>query len=136
MDWVRLWHDMPTDPKFRTVSKVAKQPLSAVISVYVYLMVDASCNAMKRGVTQCNAEDIASALDLEIEQVESIKKAMEGRVLEKNQLKGWEKRQPKREDESSERVRKYRNNKENKESYEEYVTQCNAMKRNETQCNA
>jgi hypothetical protein len=135
-DWVRLWHELPTDPKFRTVSKAAKQPLCAVISVYIYLLVDASCNAVKRGVTQCNAEDISSALDLEIEQVESIKKAMEGRLLEKNYLMGWEKRQPKREDDSVERVRKYRNNKEITENYEDYVTQCNAVKRSVTQCNA
>jgi uncharacterized phage protein (TIGR02220 family) len=115
MAWLRLWQDMPTDPKFRTVSKISKQPLSTVIAVYLFLMVDASCHATSRGVTLCHNEDIASALDLEISQVEDIKKAMQGKLLDGNKLTGWERRQPKKEDETaSERQRRHRENKKNK----------------------
>lgn len=136
MDWLRLWHDMPTDPKFKTVSKISKQPLAAVIAVYVFYLVDASSNKVKRGVTHCNAENVASALDLETEQVEAIKKAMEGRLFEGNLLLGWEKRQREREDDSLERVRKYRDLKRQKENLQDSVTHCNALKRNVTHCNA
>ncbi len=92
MAWLRLWDDLPTDPKFRTISKLSKQRLSAVISVYIFYLVDASKNK-PRGMINCEHEDIASALDLEIEEVESIRKAMEGRLILNNYLTGWEKRQ-------------------------------------------
>ena len=133
--WLRLWHDMPTDPKWRTIARVSKQPISVVIAVYVHLLVSGSCNAMKRGETQCNAEDVTSSLDLEEGQVEAILAAMQGRVLDGNFLTGWDSRQPSREDHSYERVKKHR---ENKRLHDElkvnssYVTQCNAVKRSET----
>lgn len=126
--WVRLWVDMPTDPKFRTIAKVSKQPLSAVIAVFVFLLADAA-NTSERGVTQCDAENVASALDLEIADVEAVIAAMQGRVLEGNKLRGWEKRQPVREDNSAERTRTWREKKRAE-------TQCDAEKRSVTQCDA
>jgi len=109
MDWLRLWHDLPTDPKFRSIAKLSNQHLTAVLALYQFLLVDASKNTMSRGVTLCHNDDIASALDLEIEQVEAIKKAMQNKVLDGNKLTGWEKRQPKKEDEkASERKRRQR----------------------------
>lgn len=120
---------MPTDPKFKTVSKISKQPITSVISVYLFLLVDASSNSTERGVTLCNSENVASALDLETDQVDTIKQAMEGRLLDGNRLKGWKKRQPKREDDSAERVREWRLSRDLKKN----VTQCNETV---TQCNA
>lgn len=98
IDWLRLWHDMPNDPKFRVIAKATKQPISLVISLYVTLLVDASKNAMSRGVTECHDEDLAVTLDCDMSQIEQIKQAMQGRLLDGNYLTGWEKRQPKRED--------------------------------------
>lgn len=96
--WIRLWLDMPTDPKWRTIARVSKQPITAVICVYIHLMT-AAANASERGRTESfNAEDVASALDLDTEQVEAIYQAMQDRVLEGDRLTGWEKRQPARED--------------------------------------
>lgn len=106
--WVRLWHDMPADAKWRTISRVSQQPVHAIIAVYVHLMVSASSNADRRGEYTAKAEDIASALDMEDASVESILTAMQGRVLEKNYLTGWKKRQPVREDGSAERAKKWR----------------------------
>lgn len=120
--WLRLWTDMPTDPKWRTIARVSGQSISVVQAVYLQLLVSGS-NAEKRGVTQCNAEDIASALDETSECVEAVLAAMQGRVLEGVALTGWEKRQPKREDNSENRVKEWR---------ERNVTQCNALKRTET----
>ena len=114
--WLRLWHEFPNDPKWRTISRASGQSISCVIAVFVHVLVDASQNE-KRGVTQCNAEDVAAALDLETESVELIFTAMQGRVLEGDRVSGWEKRQPMREDFSAERVKKWR---------ERTVTQRNA----------
>lgn len=118
--WLRLWHDMPNDPKWRTIANKSGQKIGDVMAVYMHHLVSASMNN-PRGVTQCNAEDVSTALDLNIEQVEAINAAMQGRVLNGNHLSGWEERQPKREDNSSDRVKSYRER--------------NAVKRDVTQCN-
>ncbi len=106
--WLRLWHDMPNDPKWRTIAKVSKQSISAVLAVYIHLLVIAS-NATERGRTQsvCS-EDIASALDLDVEQIDAIFGAMQGRVLDGDMVSGWAKRQVEREDGSAERAKRWR----------------------------
>ncbi len=96
--WCRLWHDMPTDPKFRVIAKASGQPLHLVISLYVCIMVDASRNEKSRGVTTCHDENFAVTLDCDMSQIEAIKEAMQGRVLDGNKLTGWHKRQVKKED--------------------------------------
>jgi hypothetical protein len=106
--WLRLWHDMPTDPKWRTISKASGQRIGDVMAVYVHMLVCAS-NATERGRTQSfNSEDVASALDLDTEQVEQIIAAMQGRVLDGDLLKGWGNRQVAREDGSAERAKAWR----------------------------
>lgn len=126
MDWCRLWHDMPTDPKFRTVARVSGQPLSAVIAIFTFMLTDASANAAERGVTQCDDETVASALDLSDDVVTAVRAAMQGRVLDGERLTGWEKRQPLREDNSAERTRAYRERKKLEKATERSVTQCDA----------
>lgn len=109
--WLRLWHDMPTDPKWRTIARISKQPITSVISVYLHMLVCAS-NATERGRTDalCD-EDVASALDMETENVSAIVKAMEGRVIENSLITGWDKRQPKKEDNSALRSKEWREKK-------------------------
>lgn len=97
IEWFRLWHDMPNDPKWRTIARASGQPIHLVLSVALHLMVDASRN-VTRGHVAVTAEDVASALDVTNEDVEAIFAAMQGRVLDGDRLSGWEKRQPKRED--------------------------------------
>ena len=109
-DWVRLWHDMPTDPKWRVIARRSGQPLPCVIAVFNLLMVNASSNADERGTLRnWDNEDAAAALDMEPEQVAAIMDAMQGKVLDGDRLSGWEKRQPKREDSGvAARVAKHR----------------------------
>lgn len=127
--WFRLWHDMPNDPKWRTIARKSNQRIGDVISVYLHVLVNVSsgseteCNAcVTQGVTSGNedergriknlcADDIASSLDLETEQVEQILAAMQGKVLDGDLVVGWAKRQPKREDGSAARVKAYRERK-------------------------
>lgn len=125
--WLRLWHDMPNDPKWRTIARVSKQSIPAVLSVYVHLLVIAS-NATERGRTQnvCS-EDLASALDLEPEQVDAIMAAMQGRVLDGDMVSGWAKRQVEREDGSAERAKRWR-----EAQKEAKQTQANANERKRT----
>lgn len=106
-DWLRLWHELPNDPKWRTISKVSGQRIGDVISIYIHLLVEAS-NATERGRTHPNAEDLASALDIGILDVEAILAAMQGRVIDGDNLSGWNTRQPKREDNSADRSRLWR----------------------------
>ncbi len=47
--WVRLWDDMPTDPKWRVIARRSGRPLSEVISVFVFMMTNAGANATERG---------------------------------------------------------------------------------------
>ncbi len=135
--WLRLWHDMPNDPKWRTIARVSGQPVGLVLAVYVHVLVNAS-NANERGRTQnLNSEDIASAIDADVEQVDSILSAMQSRVLDGDIVSGWEKRQPAREDGSAERSKAWRNNKKatnqgKTNTNERKRTQANAKKRPDT----
>lgn len=97
MEWLRLWHDMPNDPKWRTIARNCGEPVSLVIATYLHMLVDASRN-VTRGHVTVTTEDIASALDVTEKQISAIFSAMEGRVIDQGRLLGWEKRQPKRED--------------------------------------
>jgi hypothetical protein len=97
MDWLRLWHDMPNDPKWRTIARISGEPVSLVLAVYLHMLVDGSRN-VTRGHVTVTKEDLASALDVTDENIANIQAAMEGRVMENGRLLGWDKRQPKRED--------------------------------------
>lgn len=113
--WVRLWEDMPVDPKWRTVARRAGRPMPEVIAVFVFMMTRADSNT--GSLRGWDDEDVGSALDLDAQAVAAIRNAMQGKVLDGEQLSGWERRQPKRpEDHSTQRVREHR-----------------AMKRDETQ---
>ena len=97
MDWLRLWHDMPNDPKWSTIARKSGEPISLVIAMYVHMLVDASRN-VTRGHVTVTEEDLASALNVTDEQIAAVFSAMEGRVVEDGLLLGWVNRQPKRED--------------------------------------
>lgn len=98
--WLRLWHDMPNDPKWRTIARISGQPLALIQATYVHLLVDASRN-VTRGHATVTQEDLASALDCDMSQIEAILSAMQGRVLDGDRLTGWDARQPKREDDGN-----------------------------------
>jgi hypothetical protein len=117
--WLRLYHDMPNDPKWRTIARVSQQPIPLVLAVYLHLLVIASQATDRGAVGVINAEDLSSALDADSVAITAILTAMQGRVIQDARLSGWDKRQVVREDSSTERVKRYRE-------------QCNAVKRNVT----
>lgn len=98
--WLRLWHDMPNDPKWRTIARVSGQPIATVMAVYIHLLVSASRN-VTRGHIDVTTEDLASALDVTEEVIDSILQTMQGRVLDGDLITGWEKRQVLKEDQKT-----------------------------------
>lgn len=117
---MRLWDDMPTDPKWRVIARRSGQRIGDVIAMFNILMVQAGANADERGRTHGNDDDeIGAALDLEPEDVAAIREAMQGKVLDGTLLMGWEKRQPKREDGSAERAREWRERRRTQANAEE-----------------
>lgn len=88
---------MPTDPKWKTIARVSGRPISEVIALYCFLLVDASRN-VTRGHVTIVTEDLSSALDVTEQHIDSILNAMQGRVLEGKELSGWGDRQPIKED--------------------------------------
>lgn len=130
---MRLWDDMPTDPKWRVIARRSGRSISEVIAVFNILLIQGGENDEKRGVTRGNDDDeIAAALDIEAEHIAAIRDAMQGKVLDGNKLSGWDIRQPKREDNSLERVRKHRA----KEDAKRNVTHGNGEKRPEAEAEA
>lgn len=130
--WTRLWHDMPTDPKWRVIAKKSKRPLTEVISVFMLMLTSATDDGAVEGWAH---EDAAAALDLEPDHVEAIWSAMQGKVLDETNLTGWRKRQPKREDDSKDRVRAFRERKKRNDGVTDpmrnaIVTQRNAPEEN------
>lgn len=95
--WLRLWHDMPNDPKWRTISRISGQPISLIQATYIHILVSASQN-VTRGHTDVTNEDLASALDVTEEEISSVVDAMQGRVLDGSVVSGWDRRQVKREE--------------------------------------
>jgi hypothetical protein len=111
---------MPNDPKWRVVARRSKRPVHEVISVFVFMLNDAADWSHRGCLENWNDEVVGAALDLDAECVESIRAAMQGLVLDGDKISGWDKRQPKREDLSTERVKVFRER------------QKSEMKRNET----
>lgn len=109
--WLRWWHGTATDPKWRTVSRRAGQPIPNVLAVWCLLLESASENATERGRTHEWSNEVAGdALGIEPATVGAIVDAMQGLVLDGDKLAGWEKRQPKREDGGAERAKAWREN--------------------------
>lgn len=106
--WVRLWAEMPTDPKWRVIARQSGQPLACVIALFTYMLVEASSAADRGSITGMRQEDAAAALDMDESAVTAILVAMDGRVIADGRLSGWERRQPKREDDSTKRSQRHR----------------------------
>ncbi len=139
--WVRLWSDMPTDPKWRVIARRAGRPLSEVIAVFVFMMTNAGANATERGeLFNWQDDDVAAALDMDTDHVAAIREAMQGKTLDGDKLTGWDNRQPKREDNSAERAKAWRDRKKSVESVqandERDRTQANAEKRPDADADA
>jgi hypothetical protein len=127
IDWFRSWHGAPTDPKWMLVARNAMkrsetQITAGIVSAVVWALFDHASQAQVRGnVEGFDVETYAVFSGFSEVDITSIIDAMkEKKLIVSGCLTAWDKRQPKREDNSTARVREHRN----------------AVKRNETQGNA
>lgn len=111
--WIRLWEEMPNDPKWRVIAKRSGRPVSEVLAVFIHMLVNASAWAHRGTLANWDDEVVAMAIDAETDHVTAICEAMQGRTLDGGRLIGWDKRQPKREDSSTQRVIEFRKRKRN-----------------------
>lgn len=107
MKWLRLYNDTITDPKWRVVAAESGQPLTAVLAVWMSMLINAS-DADERGTLQGWDDRFAgAALDMRGDAVRSIREAMQGVVLDGLRLTGWDKRQ-RNSDDINARVKRHR----------------------------
>jgi hypothetical protein len=133
-NWVRLWEDMPTDPKWRVIARKADASISEVIAVFTFMLVNAADPEHRGVLKNWSDEDVAEALGMQPNAIERIRTHMNAKVLDGDKLMGWERRQPKREDGSADRARKWREAQKQKvDENERNRTQSNASERPETE---
>jgi hypothetical protein len=130
IDWFRSWHGAPTDPKWLLIARNAMkrsethetQITPGMVSAVVWALFDHASQAEQRGnVDGFDVETYAMFSGFDEANIAAIIEALkEKNLIISGTLSAWEKRQPKREDNSTERVRTHRN----------------AVKRNVTQGNA
>lgn len=130
IEWFRSWHGAPTDPKWLLIARNAMkrsethetQITPGMVSAVVWALFDHASKAEQRGnVEGFDVETYAMFSGFQEANIAAIIDALkEKNLIISGTLSAWEKRQPKREDNSTERVRAHRN----------------AVKRNVTQGNA
>lgn len=126
--WFRSWHGAPTDNKWLVIAHRANVAPGIVSAVVWALFDHASQNEERGSVKGFDAETYAAFSGFSETNILAVISALQekGVIQSDGMLTNWQKRQPKREDDSSERVRNWRN---------KNVTQCNAEKRSVTHGN-
>jgi hypothetical protein len=108
MDWLRWHHGTVTDPKWRVIARKSGRSVGDVIAVFACLLERASQHETRGTIAGWGADDIGACLDMDSDTVTGIINAMQGKVLDGDNLSGWSKRQPKRDDGSAERAKEWR----------------------------
>lgn len=99
MEWFRWYHGTTDDKKFTVIARKAGVPRATVLAVWSTLVEQASTRQDRGSLDGYDFEEIAACLEIDIEQVERVYKALEEKeVIKAGRLKNWEKRQPKTED--------------------------------------
>lgn len=108
-EWFRSWHGAPTDSKYRVIAKRAGVAPGVVSAVYWALLDYASQNEPRGSVEGFDVETYAEWAGWEESDVQAIIDAFIGKqAIIDGRIVAWEKRQPKKEDDSTERVRAFR----------------------------
>lgn len=120
ISWWRSWHGAPTDHKWPVIAARSGVKVG-IVSAIVWALLDYASQQEERGsIAGFDTEEYAIYSGFSEDEIKSVMKAMEDKnILKDGRFVNWEKRQPKREDDSNERVRKHREMKRS-------VTQCNA----------
>lgn len=108
-DWFRSWHGAPMDPKWLTIAhKASVSP--ALVATIAWALFDTASQAEDRGsVVGFDVDTFCIFFQVEERDVLSALRVMEARkFIVGGRLANWEKRQPVREDNSTDRVRSFR----------------------------
>lgn len=128
-DWFRSWHGAPTDPKWLGIARHAGIAPGIAVAI-AWALMDRASQAEDRGsIAGYDADGLACFFGCEPEQVEAVVASMTAKgMISDGRFSSWERRQPKREDDSSKRVKAWRE--KQKETHgdgaERAVTQRNA----------
>ena len=126
MSWLRWWSGTVNDPKWRLIAVRAKCRPGDCVAVWAYLLEIAKEGA--GDISAADAEQCAVVLGYEHDEVVAIIAAMRARALiDGDRLSAWERRQPKREDDSRDRVAAHRAKRRGGNASDVDVTQCNAQ---------
>jgi hypothetical protein len=122
MDWFRSYHGAPTDAKYLMLAKRASVAPFEVAFVWWALMDYASQNDPRGSIQGFDIESLACFSGLDESKIKAIEGVCrdKGMIDQADMLSAWPRRQPKREDDSSQRVHAFRERKK------EAVTQGNA----------
>jgi hypothetical protein len=125
ISWWRSWHGAPMDHKWAVIGARADVK-PGIVSAIAWALFDHASQAEDRGnVKNFDVETYAVYAGFPILDVEAVIRAMMDKgIIVNGRLANWDKRQPKREDDSNERVRKFRELKRT-------VTQSNAPEKEE-----
>ena len=110
MDWFRSHHGAPSDPKLAVVAKHAKTSRGNAVALWWLLLDFASQNKPRGSVEGLDVETAAFTLEIDEGVCTALLEAFtaKGMILD-DAITTWHKRQPKKEDDSTERVRRKRN---------------------------
>lgn len=135
-NWWRSWHGAPTDPKWLLIARKANV-IPGIVSAIAWELFDyASQNPDRGSIAGFDAETYSAYSGFSETDITAVIDAMraKGIILNNDYLAAWDKRQPKREDDSTERVRRFRERQKVisvspvTPSETQSVTECNAMK--------
>jgi hypothetical protein len=152
MNWWRAYHGLPYDSKLAVVAKKCGVPRAEVLAVWIACLDFASQHEDRGTVQGIDAEELAVSLDLDEATVDRVLNGFRERdmisVTPRNatetqgveRITAWERRQVQRErdDDSSERVRRFRQKRTAKDLSTEtppssHVTPRNAPEQNRTE---
>jgi len=128
MEWFRSYHGAPFDAKHVTIAKRSETQPGVSCAIWWALLDFASQNEDRGSVQGFDCEVAADFFGWTLETVSRVVQVMgDVGLISDGRISNWDKRQVKREDRSTDRVRKFR------ESHQETG---NALKRSETHGNA
>ena len=109
IDWFRSWHGAPTDPKWLAIGKLSGVSTGMAVAI-AWALMDRASQADDRGsITGYDVDGLACFFGCEPRQVDAVVSAMNDKgMLRDGRFVAWERRQPKREDNSAQRTREWR----------------------------
>ena len=109
MDWFRSWHGAPSDPKWLVIARKAGVA-PGMVSAVAWAVFDHGSQHNERGrVDNFDIETYAVWSGWDEADIQAVIDAMTAKgIIVDGRIAAWDKRQPKREDDSRERVRQWR----------------------------